>query len=136
MAEARYTKLFVPLKKVKEKEFLARRMGCKGVGFSFVRYRPGQGAEYVHAHRVQEEIFITVKGTGTIILDGKRHSMPEGAIMRVSPKVFRAIGNDSKRDVVFLLLGGVPPKKFPLGTRTLFGDGIPNRKKVPRWKKA
>ena len=28
------------------------------------------------------------------------------------------------------------PKKFPLGTRTLFGDGIPNRKKVPRWKKA
>ena len=136
MARARYTKLFVPLKKVKEKEFLARRMGCKGVGFSFVRYRPGQGAEYVHAHRVQEEIFITLKGTGTIILDGHRHSMPEGTIMRVSPKIFRAIGNDSRRDVVFFVTGAIPPKKFPLGTRTLFGDGIPNRKKVPRWKKA
>lgn len=111
-------------------------MGCKGVGFSFVRYRPGQGAEYVHAHRVQEEVFITLRGKGTIILDGHRHSMPEGTIVRVSPKVYRAIGNDSRRDVVFLVMGAIPPKKFPLGTRTLLGDGIPNRKRVPRWKKA
>ena len=136
MAKARYTKLFVPLKKVKEKEFPARRMGCKGVGFSFVRYKPGQGAAFVHRHRVQEEVFITLRGKGAIVLDGHRHSMPEGTIVRVSPKVYRAIGNDSRRDVVFFVMGAIPPKKFPLGTRTLFGDGIPNRKKVPRWKKA
>jgi uncharacterized cupin superfamily protein len=135
MAKAKYTKYFIPLSKVKEKEFLARRMGCKGVGFSFVRYRPGKGAGYVHRHRVQEEVFITIKGKGTIILDGRRHSMPQGTIVRGAPQVYRAIGNDSRRDVVFMLLGGVPPKKFPLGNRTLFGDGIPNRKKVPCWKK-
>lgn len=135
MAKPRYTKLHVPLSKVKEKEFLSRPMGCKGIGFSFVRYQPGEGAGFVHRHRVQEEVFITLKGTGSIILDGRRHSMPEGTIMRVSPQVYRALGNDSKRDVVYLILGGVPPKQFPLGTRTLFGDGIPNRKKVPRWRK-
>lgn len=135
MAKPRYTKFHMSLGKVKEKEFLSRPMGCKGIGFSFVRYKPGEGATYVHRHRVQEEVFITLKGTGSIILDGRRHSMPEGTIMRVSPQVYRALGNDSKRDVVYLILGGVPPKKFPLGTRTLFGDGIPNRKKVPRWKK-
>lgn len=135
MARTRYTKFFMPLSKVKEKEFLARPMGCKGVGFSFVRYKPGEGASYVHRHRVQEEIFITLKGTGSIILNGRRHSMPEGTVVRVSPQVYRAIGNDSKRDVVFLLIGGIPPKKFPLGNRTLFGDGIPNRKIVPRWKR-
>lgn len=78
---------------------------------------------------------MSVKGKGTIILDGRRIAMPEGTLVRVAPKVYRAIGNDSKRDVVFLIMGGIPPKKFPLGTRTLFGDGIPNRKKVPRWKK-
>ena len=136
MSKPRYTKLYIPLNKVKEKEFLARQMGCKAVGFSFVRYRPGEGAAYVHRHRVQEEVFITLKGTGSIILDGRRHSMPEGTIVRVSPQVYRAIGNASKRDVVYLILGGIPPKNFPLGGRTLLGDGIPNRKKVPRWKKS
>ena len=42
MAAARYTKGFMPLSKVKEKEFLSRPMGCKGVGFSFVRYNPAK----------------------------------------------------------------------------------------------
>ena len=135
MAKARYTKLHLPLSKVKEKEFLSRPMGCKGIGFSFVRYKPGEGATYVHRHRVQEEVFATLKGTGAIILDGRRHAMPEGTVIRVAPQVYRAIGNDSKRDVIYLILGGIPPKNFPLGGRTLLGDGIPNRKKVPRWKK-
>jgi uncharacterized cupin superfamily protein len=136
MAQAKYTKVFCPTSKVKEKEFLARPMGCKGVGFSLVRYKSGQGATYVHRHRVQEEVFMTLKGTGTIILDGRRIPMPEGTVVRVSPRVYRAIGNDSRRDVVFFIMGGIPPKKFLLGTRTLFGDGIPNRKKVPRWRKS
>ena len=72
MAARRYTKGFMPVSQVKEKEFLSRPMGCKGVGFSFVRYKPGEGATYVHRHKVQEEVFITLKGTGSIILDGKR----------------------------------------------------------------
>ena len=101
MAAARYTKGFMPLSKVKEKEFLSRPMGCKGVGFSFVRYKPGEGATYVHRHKVQEEVFITLKGTGSIILDGKRVSMPEGTVVRVGPTVYRALGNDSKKDVVY-----------------------------------
>jgi len=133
---AGYTKKIMPLSKVKEKEFLSRPMGCKGVGFSFVRCKPGQGATYVHRHKVQEEVFIALQGDGTIILDGKRIKMPEGTVVRVGPKVWRALGNDSKKDVVFMVLGAIPPKGFPLGGRTLLGDGIPNRKKVPRWKKA
>lgn len=135
MATPKYTKLFMPLSNVKEKEFLARRIGCKGVGVSFVRYKPGEGAAYVHRHKVQEEVFVTLQGTGTIILDGRRTAMPEGTVVRVSPKVDRALGNDSKKDVVFLLIGAIPPKNFPLGGRTLLGDGIPNRNKVPRWRK-
>jgi uncharacterized cupin superfamily protein len=126
----------MPLSKVKEKEFLSRPMGCKGIGFSFVRCKPGEGATYVHRHKVQEEVFIALRGDGTIILDGKRIKMPEGTIVRVGPTVWRALGNDSKSDVVFMVLGAVPPKNFPLGGRTLLGDGIPNRRKVLRWKKA
>jgi uncharacterized cupin superfamily protein len=135
MASAKYAKTFMPLSKVKEKEFLSRPLGCKGVGFSFVRCKPGEGATYVHRHKVQEEVFLTVQGNGTIILDGKRIAMPEGTIVRVGPTVYRAIGNDSNKDVVYMILGAIPPKNFPLGGRTLLGDGIPNRTKVPRWRK-
>jgi uncharacterized cupin superfamily protein len=63
MAAAKYTKGFMPFRKVKEKEFLSRPLGCRAVGFSLVRYKPGQGAAYVHRHKVQEEVFITLKGT-------------------------------------------------------------------------
>ena len=86
MAKPKYAKLYFPLSEVKEKEFLSRPMGCKGVGLSFVRYKPGQGATYVHRHRVQEEVFITIEGTGSIILDGRRHAMPQGTIVRVAPR--------------------------------------------------
>src|SRR5438093_2236406 len=130
-----YSKMVLPFNQVKEKEFLSRPMGCKGVGFSFVRYKPGEGATYVHRHKVQEEVFITLEGTGSIILDGKRISMPEGTIVRVAPRVYRALGNDSNKDVIYMILCAIRPKNFPLVGRTLLGDGIPNRKKVPRWKK-
>ena len=132
---AGYSKALVPLNKVKEKVFLSRSMGCKGVGFSFVRYKAGEGAGYIHRHKAQEEVFIALKGDGTIILNGKRIKMPEGTIVRVAANVWRALGNDSKRDMIFMVLGAIPPKNFPLGGRTLLGDGIPNRKKIPRWKK-
>ena len=61
--------------------------------------------------------------------------VPQGTIVRVAPTVYRAIGNDSNKDVVYMILGAIPPKSFPLGGRTLLGDAIPNRKKVPRWRK-
>ena len=135
IAVARYTKGFLPLSKVKEKEFLSRRMGYKGVGFSFVRYKPGEGATYVHRNKLQEEIFITLRG-GRVRLFGREADVDaRGTMIRVGPTVYRALGNDSKRDVVYMILGAIPPKNFPLGGRTLLGDGIPNRKKVPCWRK-
>lgn len=135
MARTKYKTIHLPLRAVKGRGFLSRALGSEGVGFSLVRFKPGEGATHFHRHRVQEEVYMTLKGTGSIILDGRRHAMPEGTIVRVAPSANRAIGNDSRRDVVFLIMGGIPPKKFPLGGRTLFGDGIPDRSREPRWGK-
>jgi uncharacterized cupin superfamily protein len=66
-------------------------------GFGFVRCKPGEGATYVHRQEPQEEVFITLKGTGSIVLDGKRISMPGGTMIRIAPKVYRALGNDRIR---------------------------------------
>jgi hypothetical protein len=38
-------------------------------------------------------------------------------------EVYRALGNDSDKDVSYMILGAVPPKNFPAGNRTLLGDG-------------
>jgi uncharacterized cupin superfamily protein len=76
----------VPFRQVKEKQFLWCPMGYKGVSFSFVRYKPGEGPSYVHWRKVQEEVFIALKGTGVIILDGKCIFMPEGTIIRAVPE--------------------------------------------------
>lgn len=73
---AGYSKAFMPLDNVKEKEFMSRPLGCQGVGFSFVRYKAGYGAGYVHRHKVQEEVFIALKGEGTILLDGSGSRCP------------------------------------------------------------
>ncbi len=133
--KTKYKKLSLPLSKVKGRHFLSRSMGCEAVGVSLMRLKPGEGASYVHRHKVQEEVFIILKGAGTILLDGRRHPMPEGTMLRVAPTVYRAMGNTSRRDVVYMVLGAIPPKNFPLGGRTLLGDGIPNRKRTVRWQK-
>jgi len=132
---ADYTKISLRLSDVQDKAFMSRSMGCTAVGFSFVRYKPGEGATYMHRHEVQEEVFISLQGTGTLILDDERIAMPEGTMVRVGPTVYRALGNDSNADALVMILGAVPPVNFPLGGRTLLGDGIPDREKVPSWKK-
>jgi quercetin dioxygenase-like cupin family protein len=73
----------------------------------------------VHRHKLQEEVFIALKGNGTIILDGKRIEMPEGGIVRVGPKVWRALGNDLKTDVVYMILGH-PAEEFSAGRPDAF----------------
>src|SRR5205809_7093539 len=102
-----YSKMVLPFNQVKEKEFLSRPMGRKGVGFSFVRYKPGEGATYVHRHKVQEDVFLTLKGTVSIILDGQRISMAEATIVRVAPSVYRALGSDSNKAARYMILGAI-----------------------------
>jgi uncharacterized cupin superfamily protein len=41
-------------------------MGCTGIAFSLVRCKRGESATYGHRHKVQEEVFIALKGDGTL----------------------------------------------------------------------
>jgi len=59
--------------------------------------------------------------------------MPELTCIRVAPKVNRVLANDSKKDVVYRILGAVPSRAFRLAaepcwemaflTGRKFGDG-------------
>ena len=134
MVVARYTKGFLLLSKSKKRSFfrvswVAKVSGLALCATNLAKVRltctgtsPERSIYYFEGNRFDysgREAYIDARGTR----------------IRVGPTVYRALGNDSKREVVYMILGAVPPKNFPLGGRTLLGDGIPNRKKVPRWKK-
>ena len=82
------------------------------VGITFVRIEPGDGYPYFHKHKEQEEIYICVKGAGTVLVGDDTVTVKAGSLVRVSPDVPRAIGNRTKKPCTFLIIGGLPSKKY------------------------
>ena len=65
----------------------------------------------------------------------RSRGLAEGIIIRVLRRSTEPSA-DSQKDLVYRILGVIAATNFSLGGRTLLGDGIANRKKVPRWEKA
>jgi hypothetical protein len=65
----------------------------------------------------------------------RSHGPAEGIIIRVLRRSTKPSA-DSQKDSVYRILGVIAATDFSFGGRTLLGDGISNRKKVPRWEKA
>lgn len=104
------------------------------VGISLSRMEPGVGYPFFHAHEEQEEIYICLKGTGTILVGDDEITMKSGDILRVSPDVPRALGNRTKEPCTFLLLGALPSKKYENDeSMMLIDDGIEMTDKNPDW---
>jgi len=104
------------------------------VGISLSRMEPGTGYPFFHAHEEQEEIFICLKGTGTMIVGDEEITMQPGDFLRVSPDVPRAVGNRTKEPCTFLLLGALPSNKYRNDeSLMLIDDGIEMADKNPDW---
>jgi mannose-6-phosphate isomerase-like protein (cupin superfamily) len=67
--------------------------------------------EHDHAEDGQEEVYITLSGSGDIEIEGERHPIDAETIVRVGPGVTRKIwpGDDGMRVVA---LGGVGGKAY------------------------
>ena len=63
--------------------------------------------EHDHAESGQEEVYVPLSGSGEIELDGERHPLEPGVMIRVGPGVRRKLwpGSDGMR---LIGLGGVP----------------------------
>jgi uncharacterized cupin superfamily protein len=113
---------------------LKNDLGLKAIGVSLSRMEPGTGYPFFHAHKEQEEIFLCLKGTGTILLNDKEITMKPGDILRVGPNVPRALGNRTKEPCTFLLLGALPAQKYKNDeSPMLIDDGIEMTEKYPDW---
>ncbi|MCH5336350.1 MAG: cupin domain-containing protein, partial [Campylobacter sp.] len=55
-----------------------------------------------HKHKQNEEVYICIKGTGIITLDGEKIELKEGSAVRVAPSVSRTIENSGNDEFGFI----------------------------------
>jgi uncharacterized cupin superfamily protein len=113
---------------------LRRELGVSTFGINQILLRPGQRGR-IHLHHHQEEVFIVLQGTLTLIVDGEPRALGQGELARVAPAVKRQLVNrDPREDCLLIALGsanehvgrdgeaftswdqqtGAPPQEVPL----------------------
>lgn len=59
---------------------------------------------FVHSHKQNEEIYIFLKGTGRVTLDGQNFDVKEGSCLRVAPSVKRMLENTGDEELQFICI--------------------------------
>ena len=75
---------------------LARRsLGVESFGLNVVEIAPGDSIpEHDETGRDQEEVFLTLSGSPTLVVDGEEHALPAGSFARVDVAPRRYVRND------------------------------------------
>ena len=84
---------------------LRRMLGVTSFGLNQIVLRPGQRGR-IHRHRDQEEVYLVLSGTLTLVIEREPKELGQGELARVAPDVRRFIANRGEDDVVLIALGG------------------------------
>jgi uncharacterized cupin superfamily protein len=78
------------------KWLLARKsLGLNAFGMNVCELQPGeQIPEHDERERDHEEVFITLAGSPTIVIDGAEHALPAGTFARLDPEPKRYVVNN------------------------------------------
>ncbi|HEY9733808.1 MAG TPA: cupin domain-containing protein [Drouetiella sp.] len=97
-------KLEVPALKrsVNGKLFLKQFAGFTGMQMSMTKLPPGVSVPFYHAHKQNEEAYIFTGGKGQMQIDGEVFDVAEGTVVRVSPKGYRVVRNNSDADLYYI----------------------------------
>lgn len=106
------------------------QLGVEAFGMQVIDLPPNaeQYPEHDHAESGQEEVFVVLKGSGDIEIDGERHAMDPETMIRVGPDPKRKIwpGDHGMR---VLALGGCPGRAYEAPDVTKLGapdPGLPS----------
>jgi uncharacterized cupin superfamily protein len=84
---------------------LRRQLGVSSFGMNQIVLQPGQRGR-IHRHQRQEEVYLVLEGTLTLLLEGERTELAVGELIRVASEVRRQLVNRGPGRVVVLALGG------------------------------
>lgn len=99
------------------KAFLHDALGLTSCEISVNLMPAGAKAPFNHKHKQNEEVYIFLKGEGTMTLDGQTITVQEGSCVRVAPQVVRSM--QAKTELEYIC---VQAKDGSLA-QFAFGDG-------------
>jgi hypothetical protein len=73
------------------KYFIGKELGLTGSEVSLNRLPAGKGIPFVHAHKLNEELYIVLCGNGIFYVDSEEIPVQEGSLIRVAPAGERAL---------------------------------------------
>jgi mannose-6-phosphate isomerase-like protein (cupin superfamily) len=85
-------------------EPIRRHLGAESLGVNRLELQPRQRMR-VHRHERQEELYLVLSGTLTLIVEEVEHEIPVGTLARVGPSVRRQVANRGEEPVVVLAFG-------------------------------
>jgi quercetin dioxygenase-like cupin family protein len=84
---------------------LRRELGVSSFGMNQIVLAPGQRGR-IHRHAHQEEVYLVLEGTLTLLLEGEATDLGEGELIRVAPQIRRQLVNLGPGRLVLLAFGG------------------------------
>jgi mannose-6-phosphate isomerase-like protein (cupin superfamily) len=91
------------LSETQEARFPRDDLGAEQTGINFLRVKPSQREAFAHRHRVAEEIYVVVSGSGRVKLDDELVELSVLDAVRVSPGVARSFeaGDEGLEVLIF-----------------------------------
>jgi len=87
-----------------EARFGRMHLDSDHLGVSYFRYAPGFRVPYGHRHKLQEEAYVVVSGSGRMRLDDEIIDLAQWDLVRVAPSVVR--GFEAGPDGLELIVAG------------------------------
>jgi mannose-6-phosphate isomerase-like protein (cupin superfamily) len=87
---------------------LRRELGVSTFGLNLILLRPGERGR-IHRHTRQEEVYLVLEGTLTLVIEGEERTLSAGELARVAPPVRRQLVNAGPDLLAVVALGGAEP---------------------------
>ena len=110
---------------------IAPKIGAKKLGYNLTAVPPGKRAYPFHSHRVQEEMFYVIEGTGEVRIGSETFPIRAGDILACptgGPETAHQIVNTGKTELRYLAVStkeGTEICEYPdTGKIAGFGEGL------------
>lgn len=89
---------------VEGKVFLKPVLNLTSAEISLNKLPAGQQVPFYHKHRLNEEIYIFIRGKGEFQVDGRVFPVNEGTVVRVDCEAERCWRNNSTEDLYYIVI--------------------------------